>query len=203
MRSLTLLLVAAVLAGLAGGGVVVHRLGAAGPAQAAASEATPADVSLAGGEVDDDPGPAAARLTAARMEAVVALTNAPATAEATLGSTTGEEKPDGWAEVLVPGSPAHVQAAELVSRLRAEGARISGLTVETKDVVVLTQVAASESAPGTAQVQVTFSVSAYTVESPAGSQTIPAGAPRTVVLELVATDSRWLVATVREPAPPP
>lgn len=227
VRGVTVAVVVAMLAGLAGGGAVVHHWGTGAPAQAAPGETasvevTPAEVAGTAGEVEDDPGAAAARLTSARMDAVVALTNAPETgtavpgadgsgdasgdaagaaAGAAAGDVVGEAVSDGWADVLVPGSPAHLQAVELVSSLRAGGARITGLTVETDAVVVLAQVAASASAPATAQVQVTFTIGAYTVETSAGSQAIPAGAPRTAVLDLVSTDSGWRVAAVHELAP--
>lgn len=193
-------LVGLVLAGLLGGGVIVHRVGADAPAHAAPGELASAP---APEPAQEDPGAAAAQLTAARMDAVVALTNAPLDAEDSQVSGGASGVPsDGWGGVLVPGSPAHLQASELVASLRAEGARISGLTVETAGVEVLAQTAGSPSAPATAQVQVTFTIGAYTVESAEGARTVAASAPRTAVLDLVATDSGWRVATVAETAPP-
>lgn len=222
-----------VLAGLVGGGVVVHRLGGDAAAQAvvvgdaaptssageAPAEAGPARTPAEeGGKASEpegieqalgDPGVAAAQLTAARMDAVVALTNAPEVAPAAASEagsavpgadTVGDDGADRWSEVLVPDSPAHAQATALVASLRADEARISGLAVQTEGVVVREQVAASASAPATAQVEVTFTIGAYTLESPAGAQTVPAGAPRTAILDLVATGSGWRVATVHEVA---
>lgn len=198
-------LVGLVLAGLLGG-VIVHRVGADAPAHAAPGELASVSASAsppAPERAREDPGAAAAQLTAARMDAVVALTNAPLDAEDSQASGGASGAPsDGWGGVLVPGSPAHLQASELVASLRAEGARISGLTVETEGVEVLAQTAGSPSAPATAQVQVTFTIGAYTVESADGARTVAASAPRTAVLDLVATDSGWLVATVAETAPP-
>ena len=185
---------------LVGGGFLVHRWGADAPAHAASSQEVRAAAEEPHGATQDDPAAAAARLTSARMDTVVALTNAPDLPPE--DQAGGEAARDDWQAVVVPGSPAHLQATELVTSLRADGATISGLAVETGDVVVLDQQPASAAAPAAAQVQVTFTVSAYTVESAGGALTVPAGPPRTAVLDLVATDTGWLVAEVRESEPP-
>ena len=249
--------VAAVLTGLGGGAVVLHRAAGAPADVSAGDEQAGGAVGggdLAGGELaggdsvggelaagtgaaggtgtagltpgttvgaqesGEGPDAAAIRLTAARMDRVVALTNAADTEVAApdlagpdggapVGGTPKGGAPEGgapggadaataqaggWADVLVPDSPAHVQAAALVASLQETGARISGLTVDIGGAVVLTQ------APSSAQVEVTFTVGAYTLESTAGVQTIPASPSRTAVLELVATESGWLVAGVQE-----
>ena len=186
---------------LLGGAAVVHRWGGDAPAHAASSQPglTPAEKRHE--PTQEDPGAAAARLTSARMDTVVALTNAP-DLPALGHEAGGEADRDGWEGVLVPGSPAHLQAADLVSSLRADGATISGLAVETGDVVVLAQDPASAAAPAAAQVQVTFTISDYTVESADGVLTVPAGTPRTAVLDLVSTEAGWLVAEVHETVPP-
>lgn len=193
-RGLAVVTIVAVVAAVSLGAVVVNRLGAGSPAYAAGTQESPATgpaASSVGASAVEDPGAAAARLTRARMDRVVALTNAvPAV------STDGD-----WADVMLAGSPAHTQAAELVSRLQAQQAQISGLTVETGTPVVLAQAAPTPDAPGTAQVQITFTISAYTLRSAAGAQEIPASVERAAVLDLVTTDSGWVVAGVSEVEP--
>ena len=216
---MTGVVVISVLAGLGGGAIVVHRVSTGSPADTttggAAARGTSADGGVtgsaaAGGPVPgppatlqssgEDPGAAATRLTVARMDRVVALTNAavppggaPDGAVPDAGVPDGGPPVDeGWTDLLVPDSPAHLQAAELVANLQSAGARISGLTVEIGGAVVVSH------APSSAQVEVTFTVGSYTLESVTGSQTVPASAPRTAVLELVTTDSGWLVAGVQE-----
>ncbi|SDD00713.1 hypothetical protein SAMN05216410_2622 [Sanguibacter gelidistatuariae] len=196
-RGVGVLVLSVVAAGVGTGAVVVDRLGTDAPAYAVAIEETPAtDPGAAqnGAVTHEDPGAAAARLTRTRMDRVVALTNAvqPAEGSATPAADGDAAADDGWADVVLPGSAAHTQAVDLVAGLRADRAQITGLTVETEPPVVLAQ------SLETAQVEVTFSISAYTLESTSGVQEIAAGGSRTAVLDLVLTGAGWLVAGVSE-----
>lgn len=211
-RHVVVLVLVVVVVALGVGAVVTNRPGGGSPAYAAGiteSAAAPEDEDTLPAVAPEDPGLAAERLTRARMDLVVALTNAvlaepapvaqpaqvaepaPLAAEAPPVADTRDE----WAEVMLPGSAAAGQAAELVSGLRADGTRISGLTIETRDPVVRAQ------ATGTAQVQLTFAISAYTLELASGAQQVPAGGPRTAVLDLVLTEGGWRVAGVAEAGP--
>lgn len=194
-RRRTVVIVAVVLTGLLGGGVV-HRWTTGAPA-VAVPLTEPAAVGRGSrvpvtGEAPED---AAVRLTVARMDRVVALTNAAAPVP---GSIDTPDPPDDWGDLLVAGSPAHTQAVDLVESLRGDGALITGLTVDTDGAVLVAEEPGEGSASSTAQVEVTFTIGAYTLESPTGAQTVPASASRTALLDLIHTETGWLVATVQE-----
>lgn len=134
-------------------------------------------------DVEDGPaaGPAeaAGELTRARFELIASLT---------------ESDPDidarGWSDVTVAGSPAHLQALDLVAGLVADGSTVSGLSASVETTAVL------DSTPTTARVSVVYTTSEYAVRGPRGNRVVPAASSQEAVLTLARTVDGWRVSEV-------
>lgn len=140
----------------------------------------PADVSHAS---SDDPASAAGNLTRARFALI-----------ARLAASDPDIDARGWSDITVVGSPAHLQALDLVAGLVADGSTVSGLSATVDATTVL------ESTPTSARVEVVYTTSEYAVRDARGESVVPAATSQRAVLTLARTVDGWRVSDVT-PAP--